>query len=248
MLPVLSLGPFALPTRPVLLLLGLWLGLALVEREGRRRGIGAVLAMDALWGLAAGYIAGRIGALLPYGLSSPWDLLSLLRPIDPALAPLPALLTAAGVMAWRWHRHRIPWDVGLDAVAPLLFGIATAWALGDWAEGRRYGEPTSIPLLAMLGGGERHPVQLYEAGLVVLGFALWHWIRWRLQGRGSSFLLAVVLYSGARLIAEGFRAGSPVWMGFRVPQLLAFAGLMIGLWGLAWMEGRFHRRDRGVSS
>lgn len=238
MLPALSLGPFTLPTRPVLLLLGLWLGVSLVEREGRRRGIGGVLAIDALWGLTAGYIAGRMGALLLYGLSSPWDLLSLIRPVDPTLAPIPALLVAAGVIAWRWHRHRIPWGVGLDAMAPLLLGIALAWALGDWAEGRRYGEPTSIPFLAMLGGGERHPVQLYEAGLVVLGFAVWCRIRKHLQVPGSSFVLALVLYSATRLITEGFRAESPTWMGFRVPQLLAFAGLMLGLWGLAWMEGR----------
>ncbi len=240
MLPVLSLGPFALPTRPVLLLLGLWLGLTLVEREGRRRGIGAALAMDALWGLAAGYIAGRVGALLPYGFSSPWDLLSIIRPIDPTLAPLPALLTAAGVIAWRWQRHRIPWRVGLDAMAPLLFGMAIAWALGDWAEGRRYGEPTSIPLLAMLGGGERHPVQLYEAGVGILAFTLWHWMRKRLRAPGGSFLLAFTLYSATRFIVEGFRAQSLTWLGFRVPQLLAFVGLIIGLGGLAWIEERSH--------
>lgn len=238
MLPALSLGPFTVPTRPLLLLLGLWLGLSLVEREGRRRGVGAIVAMDALWGLAAGYIAGRIGALLPYGLSSPWDLLSILRPVDPMLAPLPALLATAGVIAWRWHRHRIPWGVGLDATAPLLFAMAIAWALGDWAEGRRYGEPTAIPLLAALGGGGRHPVQLYEAGLGVLAFMLWHRARKRLQIPGSSFLLAFALYSATRFIAEGFRAESATWAGFRVPQLWGFVGLMIGLWGLAWVERR----------
>ncbi|MCS7251425.1 MAG: prolipoprotein diacylglyceryl transferase, partial [Thermoflexus sp.] len=233
MLPALPLGLLTLPTRPVLLLLGLWLGVTLVEREGRQRGTGSGPAVDALWGAAAGYLAGRMGALLPYGLSSPLDLLALIRPLDPALAPLPALLAAAGVIAWRWHRRRIPWRVGLDAMAPLLLVMAVAWALGDWAEGRRYGEPTAIPLLAALGGGSRHPVQLYEAGLGFLAFVVWHPVRKRLQAPGSSFLLALTLYSAARLIAEGFRAESLTWMGFRVPQLLAFAGLMIGLVGLA---------------
>lgn len=240
MLPVLSLGPLALPVRPLLLLLGLWLGLARIEREGRRKGIGATLATDALWGLVVGYGVGRITAWLSYGIPTPGDLLFMLRPLDPSIAPIPALLSAAGVIAWRWHRHRIPWRTGLDAVVPLMFALAIAWALGDWAEGRRYGEPTSIPFLALLGGGERHPVQLYEAGLTLLAWIAWNRIRSSLKASGGAFLLALMLYSGARLIVEGFRAESPVWMGFRVPQLLAFAGLLIGGWGLARMERSSH--------
>ncbi len=238
MVPAFSIGPFTLPTRPVLLVLGLGLGLELVEREGRRQGIGAPLAMDALWGLAAGYLAGRMGALLPYGLSAPLDLLTVIRPVDPTLAPLPALLVTAGVIAWRWRRHRVPWRMGLDALAPLMLVLAVAWALGDWAEGRRYGEPTAIPFLATLGGGSRHPVQLYEAALGALALALWYAARKRLQAPGSAFLLAFTLYSAARWMAEGFRAESPTWLGFRIPQLLAFTGLLIGLWGLAGMESR----------
>ncbi|WP_322802679.1 prolipoprotein diacylglyceryl transferase family protein [Thermoflexus sp.] len=117
MLPVLPLGPLALPVRPLLLLLGLWLGLAWIEREGR----------------------------------------------------------------------------------------------------------------------------LYEAGLTLLAWIVWNRDRSTLKASGSAFLLALTLYSGVHLIVEGFRAESPTWPGFRVPQLLAFAGMRIGEWGLV-------RTERSVSS
>lgn len=237
--PVLPIGPFALPVRPLLLLLGLGWGWARAEREGRRWAWGKQAVADALWGLAAGYLAGRLAALPPHALSSPLDLLAGLRPTDPTLAPLPALGAAIAVTAWRWRRHRIPWRAGLDLAVPIGFALAIAWALGDWAEGRRYGTLTSIPWLGALGGGERHPVQLYEAGLGLLAFLLWEQGRLRLRAPGSAFLLALALYSGARWIAEGFRAESPLWWGFRVPQLLAFAGFLVGGWGLIWWESRF---------
>jgi len=227
MLPVLPIGPLTLPTRPALILLGVWIGLALAEREGRRRGIGAAPAADALGGLVIGYLIARLAALLPYGIPSPLDLIYLLRPTDPLLAPLPGLLGMSAWIAWRWRVRRVPWRTGLDALAPFVLVLAIAWALGDWAEGLRYGKATAFPLLAALGGGERHPVPLYEAALGALALFLWERLRRRPWAPGGAFLLALTLYSAVRWFTEGFGAGSPIL------QTVALGGMLLGLWGLS---------------
>jgi prolipoprotein diacylglyceryltransferase len=226
MLPVLPIGPLTLPTRPVLILLGVWIGLTLAEREGRRRRISARLTTDALGGLVIGYLTARLAALLPYGLSSPLDLIYFLRATDALLAPLPGLLTMSAWIIWRWRIHRIPWRAGLDALAPLLLTLAVAWGLGDWAEGLRYGKPTTLPLVAALGG-ERHPVPLYEAALGSLAWLLWGRLRRRSWAPGGVFLLALTLYSAVRWFTEGFGTGSPIL------QTVALAGMLLGLWGLS---------------
>lgn len=233
MLPVLPLGPLALPTRPLLLLLGIGWGLAAVEREARRRGLPPGTSDAVGWGLLVGFVVARAAAEIPMGIASPGDLLRLLRPDLNPLALGPGLLIAALVLGLGWRRRKVPLLAGLDALSPLILIPRIAVALGDWAEGRGYGEPTAWPWLGMLGGGGRHPVQLYEAVLGLVALGLWHGGRQGPWAPGGAFLLALALAGGVGLFVEGLRADVPTWMGFRLPQVAAFALTLLSLFGLS---------------
>ena len=68
MFPILQLGPLAVQVPGLVLLVSLWLGLALAEREAKRLNLNA----DAIYTLAlTGLIAGVIGARLAYAARYP---------------------------------------------------------------------------------------------------------------------------------------------------------------------------------
>ena len=61
MLPILQLGPLALPVYPISLLLAFWAGLALSARAARRLGVDGDHIWNAgLYGLLATIIVGRL--------------------------------------------------------------------------------------------------------------------------------------------------------------------------------------------
>ena len=66
MLPILQIGPLALPVPQFSLLLALWLGLSLAENLAPRRGISSEALYNLVFtGLAAGLIGARLGYVLP---------------------------------------------------------------------------------------------------------------------------------------------------------------------------------------
>jgi phosphatidylglycerol:prolipoprotein diacylglycerol transferase len=253
MLPIVQVGPLAVQVPGLVLLLGLWLGLLLAEREARRwvQGPGRValdeppagrrapsragLTPDTLYNLAlAGLVAALAGARLAYAAryaaAYAADPLGLLSP-NPNTLVLPEGL-ALGLLAAVVYgaRHRLPLRPTLDALAPAVAAMAIALALAHLASGDAFGAPTSLPWAIYLWDEYRHPSQVYEliAALGVLG-------AWRVSGRfervpgsGRRFLWVVALLAAARVFLEAFRGDSLLMFGtLRAAQvwgLLALGG------------------------
>jgi len=235
MLPVLQLGPLAIQTPGLILLLGLWLGLTLVERYASRHGVPA----ERLYNLAlTALVAGLLGARLAYALryfsafaASPFSLFSL----NPGLLDLPAGIGLGLIAAWVYGQRKglALWPT-LDALTPGLALFGVALGLSHLASGAAFGSPTALPWGIELWGARRHPAQVYETLLAALVL----WAVWPGKGLlcaprpGARFLLFTACSAGARLFLEAFRGDSLLIAGgFRAAQVGAWVVLALSLWG-----------------
>jgi phosphatidylglycerol:prolipoprotein diacylglycerol transferase len=236
MLPVLQIGPLAVQTPGLALLLGIWLGLSLAEKHAARQGISASKLYNLVF---VTLIAGLVGARLVYALrypsafaASPLSLLSL----------NPGLLdawggTAAGLivgLAFGQRSHMPLWPL-LDALTPGLAVFMISLAAANFASGAGFGAPTQLPWGINLWGETRHPSQIYEllaAGLILA--IVWPGEeRIRTTPVGAYFLGFTALSCTSRLFLEGFRGDSLLLPGgLRAAQVVAWLGLAACLWGL----------------
>lgn len=233
MLPVLQIGPLAVQTPGLVILLSLWLGLSLSERYAVKRGVDP----NQVYNLAAiVLLAGVIGARLAYAgrypaafFANPASLVSLYPGLMDAWGGMAAGLLAGAIYG---QQRRLPlWPV-LDALTPALALVAVGQGFANLASGSGFGAESSLPWAVELFGARRHPTQVYEilSAALILAF-LW-------PGRkpshpitpGAIFLSFIALSSGMRLFLEGFRADSLlVAGGFRQVQLIALLMLVVSL-------------------
>jgi phosphatidylglycerol:prolipoprotein diacylglycerol transferase len=175
MFPILQIGPLALRTPGLLLLLGAYLGLSLTERYAVRRGIKADPLYNLFFLVAA---TGLIGARISFAIQhinlfrdTPLNLISL----DPSLLnPWGGL--AAGLIAALVYgqRKKLAFWFTLDAYTPGFAVFAVTLGLSHFASGNAFGAPTSLPWEIDLWGAHRHPSQIYESiAAAIILFIIW---------------------------------------------------------------------------
>jgi prolipoprotein diacylglyceryltransferase len=250
MFPVLQIGPLALQTPGLALILGLWIGLSLSERLAPHFKADA----NKLYNLVfTALVAGVIGARLSFAaqstqafIASPISIFSL----NPGLLdPVGGL--AIGVVAAAIYGNRAGlslWPT-LDALSPLLAVFAIALGVSHLASGKAFGLPTSLPWGIDLWGAKRHPTQIYEilAGLLTLGL-IWPRSTGRTQSRprvtGSTFSIFLALSAGMYLIIAGLRGDSSVLAnGIRTSQLAAWMILAFSFWLLGKLQKTNTQQD-----
>lgn len=232
MLPVLQIGPLALRTPLLLLLIGFYLGISLAERRLPRDSL-SVSQLNHLVFLGLG--GGLIGARLVFVLGhwaifaqAPLSIFSL----DSALLDLGTGLVV-GVLAMLIYGQRqgLSFWKTLDALTPLLAVLAIFLSLAHFASGEVYGVPTELPWGLELWGAKRHPIALYQALAALLIFLLF----WRRFGKGNFpgqiFLQFALFLAGAQLFLETWRANSPLLPGgFRIVQGVAWLIMALCFW------------------
>lgn len=236
MLPTLQLGPLALPMGPLLVLLGVWLGVWWVEREAAR----LTLDRDRLSTLAlVGLISGVIGARLAYALEHvdayAADPLSLISNNLGTFSIAEGVVIGVLAAAIYGRIHRLPLRRTLDALAPLLITVSGAVALAQLASGDGFGTPTDLPWSIHLWDADRHPTQVYALiGALSVGLIWWRWARTLPDGLGFLFVSAGT--AATIVFVEAFRGDSALWAGgWRSAQViglvvLAFSLIMMRRW------------------
>ncbi len=231
MLPILQIGPLALRTGDLLLLMGVFLGLNLAERRTAQHGVKA----DHLYNLTfLAIITGMIGARLSFVAQnfslfreSPLNIFSLdARLLDPFSGIAFALIA----MLVYGQRRKLAFWPTLDAFTPALAVLAVFAGLSHLASGKAFGEPTALPWGIDLWGATRHPSQVYEtiAALAILAF-LWRHFKGQ-AAPGRTFLLFIVLSAGARLLLETWRGDSELtFSSLRQAQVIAWVVMTIGI-------------------
>jgi len=162
MLPVLNIGPLALQTPGLVLLIGLWLGLSLAEKFSAKRGVTPNLLYNlAFIALVAGVIGARLAYVFRYPnafVSSPPNLISLnLGLLDPMGGLAVGLISGA---IYTQRKKMALWPT-LDALTPLLAVMAITLGLSHLASGRHserrhrsrggssFGAPNDTPARSM---------------------------------------------------------------------------------------------------
>ena len=234
MSPVLQLGPLALPTYPISLLLAFWAGLALSARAARRLGVdGDAIWNAGLYGLLAAIVVGR----LAHGIAF-WPAYRL-QPLEIVGLNAQAFLWGPGALAgliaaaWTIHRHKLPWATVLDAAAPgVLVGLIIA-NLGALLAGNDVGAAAAVPWAVDLWGVARHPVQLYAAlGELITLVAVLHALR-KASRPGTAALLGLLGWGLTTWLVEPFRAeSSTIVAGIRLWQMIGLGAALAALWAL----------------
>lgn len=240
MLPVLQIGPLAIQTYPLALLLAGWAALAVGAWGAQRQGVdGDHIYNLGLYGFLAGLVAARAGHVIAYWSSYRGQPLEIFGFNTQAFVLWPGLLAGLLVAAWYVYRHKLPVVRVLDAAAPgILTGIAIA-GVGALLVGRFPGAPADLPWSVDLWGVRRHPSQLYEAAaaLVVAAVAA-HALRGGARP-GATALVALLGYGLSRWLLEPFRADSATILdGLRLAQVWGLALSLAALWGLARLAAR----------
>lgn len=258
MLPTLfKLGPVAVHSYGVMLMLGFIAGMLAARRQADRLGLPRELALDlGLWVLVGSVAGARLlfAALNWWSFrGDPMEVLYLWR--VPGLSFHGGLLGGllAGLLLARTRQVSF-WALA-DLAAP---GIALGYGItriGCFLNGCCYGSPTSLPWGVRfpvypdspLLTDPSHPVQLYSALGSFAIFAALLWARPRLAARGQLFLLWAVLYAALRAGMEVLRKGytaEPLWHGAPITQGQLASAVMLAL-GLIGFIRRGRRSGEG---
>ncbi|MEJ5313019.1 MULTISPECIES: prolipoprotein diacylglyceryl transferase [Anaerolinea] len=237
MLPVIHIGPFAVQTPGLILLLGVWFAMDVTEKHALRFQVDpAKVYRLIVIGLISGVLGARIGYALQFPqafLSSPLSFLSL----TPQMLSVEAGILAALLVSLIYlQRAGLPFWQTLDALTTFFSILAVAIGLSHVASGEKFGIPTTLAWGVDLWGARRHPTQIYEV-VVSLAILLAVWIPRKnfkaslfFEVPGGRFLLFVILTAIGQIIVETFRADS-LWIGpFRQAQIIAWLILVVSLW------------------
>jgi len=236
MLPILQIGPLAIQTPGLILLLGLWLALNLSERAAARLGINPNLIYNLTF---AALIGGLLGARLGYALRYPEAFAaspaSLLSP-NPGLLDVWGGVAGGGLLGLIYgQRKGMRLQPTLDALTPGLALLSAALGLANLASGAAFGAPTSLPWGIALWGAARHPSQIYAilAAALILAALRPGGKLFRRLGEiapGLIFWTFSALSALSRLILEAWRGDSVlVFGGLRQAQLVAWLVLALSL-------------------
>jgi prolipoprotein diacylglyceryltransferase len=232
MFPYLRLGPFLLQTPGLALIIGVWSGSYLTEREAKRLKIHAPTVYNLIF---FGLVAGIIGARLAYAarflsvyLDEPLSLFAL----NPnTLSTIDGLIIGLVVVVIYGRRKGLPLRPTLDALAPGLAVFLVSLGVAHILSGDAFGVPTDVLWSVYLWDESRHPTQIYETlfALGVLALVLKRPLG--RPGMGLNFLLVIALSAASRLFLEAFRGDSLIWTGgFRAVQVVSLIVLLVCLW------------------
>jgi prolipoprotein diacylglyceryltransferase len=246
MLPIIQIGPLAIQTAGLILVIGFWLALELSGRQARRAGLDPGVVQNAgLVAVLLGIIAARLAYVAQYWPVFRQNLLGIVS-LNPQTLSAPIGIAAGLLAAAAYLRHKkVPLRLLLDSIAPGATLLLAALSLANLARGTAFGTQTSLPWAIAMWDALRHPIQLYEfvASLVILALLLT--IVRRPPAPGLRFLLFVALYAAMRLLIDPLRAtGHILPGGFRTAQVL---GLTAALSAMALMRA-WSRPPQGEES
>ncbi len=249
MYPVLfRLGPLTIYSYGLMMAIAFLTAGYLTGKELTRKGFNGDLASTLVfWAAVGGLIGARVFAILGDWRGFVSD------PIDTLFSGAGfvwygGLLGGMAAVSWSIRRHRLPWLVTVDCIAP---GLALAHGIGrigcQLAGDGDWGHETTLPWgmaypNAIVGwhyppGVRVHPAPLYETLLYVLIFLfLWN-IRTRPHPNGTLLWWYLVLASTARLLIEFVRINPPMVFGLTEAQVISLILIAVGAWRLVAARG-----------
>ena len=236
----IQLGPFSIRWYAICIVLGLLLAVILSMKEAPRKGIESDDIIDFI--LIAFPVA-IIGARLYYVIfrwsyyrENPGEIFAVW---NGGIAIYGGLLAGALVL-YLFSRSRLidPVDF-LDIAAPSVMIAQSIGRWGNFVNQEAYGAivknldylPSFIRNQMFIDGHYRQPTFLYESWWNLLGFVLILYLRRRpkLLRKGEITAFYLIWYGFGRMIIEGMRTDSLMFLGIRVSQWLSLILILLGI-------------------
>jgi len=237
MFPTISIGGAVLPTGPLVLILGVWLALAAVERAAKWLSLDVNNSYNlASTGIIAGIIAARLAFVAAHWSAYQSNLLGIIWPINTGYTPWAGLFIGLAAAFFYGRAKQLPPAATLDALLPAAIIGLIFLALADFLGGPGYGEVTSMPWGISQYGIRRHPVQLYQLLFGLAALLIWWRLRPQRRHDGQLALVGTGVYSAGILLADAFRANP--WLttgGYHVSQIIALLLLLLCLGLLTYL-------------
>ena len=236
----LKLGPLEIRWYALCILTGLLLGVYLASKEAPRRKIRPDDIQDyILWAFPIAILGARL-----YYVAFSWEMfkedpLSVFAIWNGGLALYGGLLAGAMVL-YAFTRHRFIHSLDfLDVVAPSVMLAQSIGRWGNFFNQEAYGQgvshldylPEWFRQYLFIDGSYRQPTFLFESLWNLLGFVLVLSLRSRprLFKQGEIIAFYLIWYGLGRLVIEGLRADSLLFLGLRVSQWLSAVLVLLGL-------------------
>ena len=237
MFPILNLGPAVIPTAPLILIIGMYGGLSVVEASAKRLGLDAVKTYGvAANSLIVGFVVARIAFVLNHLSTFLERPIAIVWPLTSGYSLATGVLGGLLMLVFLRSRHNLPLRPTLLAVLPAVLTMLLAISLSDLVARPGVGTLTTLPWGIERVGLRRHPVELYEMAVVLLGLAIW----WRLVRTtpAKAFWLTVGVVSFGRFITDAFRITTPVLSsGHHIAQLVLLPIVLLCVYQLS-VNGR----------
>ncbi len=238
MFPIINIGPAAIQSAGIILLLTFWIGTSLTSAFARSFQANAdVIENSLMTGLLTGIFGARIGFFLQNPIlltENPLSLFSLTPSmLDKSFGLLVGILTVI-IIAQKKH---IPMWPTLDSLTPFVIMLFAGIQLANFTNGSAFGLATNLPWGIHLWGARRHPVQLYALILILLLFG---WLyrytdgfkKTNMEKSGLLFYVVVAALGIITLFTHSFTAQSPQFAGIDLWQMAGWIILVVSLIGI----------------
>jgi phosphatidylglycerol---prolipoprotein diacylglyceryl transferase len=251
---IFQVGPVAVRWYGLLIVSAIFLGVALAQALGKRRG----LVSDDIADLAFWLVCGAIPGARLYYVAFEWrnyveQPANILAIWQGGIAIHGAILGGALAAYLFARRRRLAFWQLADVVAPALVQGQAIGRWGNFFNSEAFGAPTDLPWRLFIPVAQRpsgleavayyHPTFLYESiwNLGVLGLLLAVFL-WGLRHPkhlkpGTIFLLYFVAYSIGRFWIEALRLDSLMLGPLKMAQVISLVGIIGGSAGLIWLYG-----------
>jgi phosphatidylglycerol:prolipoprotein diacylglycerol transferase len=252
--PILfRVGPFAVRFYGLMYVTALFVGIALLRLEAKRRDIPSERMVDlAFYAFVGGLLGGRLYYVMlkwSYYGANPLKIFAIW---EGGMAIHGGLIGGLIGVWWFAHVSHLPFLTLCDMLAPTVSLGHAFGRFGNFMNGDAHGYPLHSPQLPTwlrhfpdwvgvtfppnsIAGREfgpvpLHPVMLYELVLNLVGFVFLWGLRKKLSAPGALFGLYLMYYAVVRSFTSLFRADDLYLGPFRMPHVISIVMLMVGIW------------------
>ncbi|MBE6148503.1 MAG: prolipoprotein diacylglyceryl transferase [Firmicutes bacterium] len=252
---IIQIGDFALRWYSLLILIGVVIGVAMVQKEGKRFSISSDFLFNmAFWAIIFGIIGARIYYVIFNYSMYKGDLMAIFRIWEGGLAIHGGIIAGALTIYIYCKKYNIRFIRITDLCVPALLLAQAIGRWGNFFNGEAHGAATSLEHLQSMhlpefiiegmniSGLYYEPTFLYESIACLIGFVVLIIIRrFKYIKIGTLTGIYLMYYSVIRFFIESMRTDSLMLGGFKAAQIVSIVLFLAGLVSVMLIsrKGRF---------